>query len=275
MVASGKEPACQCRRHERCKFPRVGRISWRRAQQPTSVFLPGESHGQRSLAGYSPSVRKESDTTEVTKHACMHARHSQDYWGLAGIRAFLILVYFPSIWISIIYLGNPSPFQTELGFLHGCWKCRMVSFWVNSQWVSGWIRFSSQICHYSEGCSGHRFHFTTAKVVVATDLTATSCFQKHQGLLTWQQYLWNMCCNLISQPLEQISLDANGRKFIRQASEAKIKIRTFLSPSPQTVLGHGPFVFCPLMGLKTGCPNGNWSSVICMQQTLHVNKCLI
>ena len=37
---------------------------WRRAWQFTPVFLPGESHGQRSLAGYSPRGRKESDTTE-------------------------------------------------------------------------------------------------------------------------------------------------------------------------------------------------------------------
>ena len=34
--------------------PWVGKISWRTAWQPTPVFLPGESHGQRSLAGYSP-----------------------------------------------------------------------------------------------------------------------------------------------------------------------------------------------------------------------------
>ena len=33
--------------------PWVGKIPWRRARQPTPVFLPGESHGQRSLAGYS------------------------------------------------------------------------------------------------------------------------------------------------------------------------------------------------------------------------------
>ena len=39
---------------------------WRRAQQPTPVFLPGESHGQGSLAGYSPWSRKELDMTEVT-----------------------------------------------------------------------------------------------------------------------------------------------------------------------------------------------------------------
>ena len=37
---------------------------WRRKWQPTPVFLPGKSHGQRSLAGYSPWGRKESDTTE-------------------------------------------------------------------------------------------------------------------------------------------------------------------------------------------------------------------
>ena len=36
----------------------------RRAWQPTPVFFPGESHGQRSLVGYSPKDRKESDVTE-------------------------------------------------------------------------------------------------------------------------------------------------------------------------------------------------------------------
>ena len=37
---------------------------WRRKWQPTPVFLPGESHGQKSLEGYSPWGSKESDTTE-------------------------------------------------------------------------------------------------------------------------------------------------------------------------------------------------------------------
>ena len=40
------------------------KIPWRRKQLPTPVFLPGEFHGQRSLAGYSPRGREESDTTE-------------------------------------------------------------------------------------------------------------------------------------------------------------------------------------------------------------------
>ena len=41
-------------------------IPWRRSQQPTPVFLPGEFHGQRSLEGYSPKGLKESDMTEAT-----------------------------------------------------------------------------------------------------------------------------------------------------------------------------------------------------------------
>ena len=48
--------------------PWLRKIPWRRARQPTLVFLPGESHGQRSLAGYSPWGCKEPDTTEVTEH---------------------------------------------------------------------------------------------------------------------------------------------------------------------------------------------------------------
>ena len=42
--------------------------SWRRKWQPTPVFLPGEFHAQRNLAGYSPWERKELDTTEQLTH---------------------------------------------------------------------------------------------------------------------------------------------------------------------------------------------------------------
>ena len=51
--------------------PWVGKIPWRRTWQPTPVFLPGESHGQRGLAGYGPWGCTESDTTEVTYHSSL------------------------------------------------------------------------------------------------------------------------------------------------------------------------------------------------------------
>ena len=51
--ARGKDPACQCRRHKRRRFNLwVGKIPWRRKWQPTPVFLPRESHEQRSLVSY-------------------------------------------------------------------------------------------------------------------------------------------------------------------------------------------------------------------------------
>ena len=50
-------------------FKESVRHSRRRQWQPTPVLLPGESHGLRSLVGYSPKGRKESDTTKATEHA--------------------------------------------------------------------------------------------------------------------------------------------------------------------------------------------------------------
>ena len=53
-----------------CYFLVLGTVnSWRRKWQLTPVFLPGDAHGQRSLAGHGPWGRRESDTTEVAEQA--------------------------------------------------------------------------------------------------------------------------------------------------------------------------------------------------------------
>ena len=66
---SGKEHACQGRR---CRFdPWVGKISWRRKWQSIPVFLPGKSHGQRRLAGYSPWGRKRVGLSDRTTTTCI------------------------------------------------------------------------------------------------------------------------------------------------------------------------------------------------------------
>ena len=58
----GKEYTCNA--GDPGSIPGFGNIPWRREWQPTPEFLPGESHGQRRLAGYSPWGHKESDTTD-------------------------------------------------------------------------------------------------------------------------------------------------------------------------------------------------------------------
>ena len=58
-------------------------LTWRRKWQSTSVFLPGESHGWRSLVGYSPQGGKESDTTERLHLTSPHEPKSVD--GLCAV----------------------------------------------------------------------------------------------------------------------------------------------------------------------------------------------
>ena len=73
FLGGGKEPLCQCRRRKRWGFdPWVRKIPQRRSRQPTPVFLPGECHGQRHLAGYSPWGGRESHMIEETWHAGTH-----------------------------------------------------------------------------------------------------------------------------------------------------------------------------------------------------------
>ena len=69
---SGKNPPANARRHEKCCFnPLVRKIPWRRAQQPTPVFLLGKSHGQRNLVGYSPWGHRVGH--EWSNLGCVHA----------------------------------------------------------------------------------------------------------------------------------------------------------------------------------------------------------
>ena len=77
---SGKEPACQCRRHKRHRFnPWVRKIPWRRKWQGTPVFWPGKSRGQRSLVGYSPWSCRGPSCLSPAPCRMMHAT----WWTLA------------------------------------------------------------------------------------------------------------------------------------------------------------------------------------------------
>ena len=66
----------------------VYQTPWRKAWQPNSVFLTGESHGQRSLAGNSPQGQKESDKTEATQHTWIYLEFCT-YSTLVDISVFL------------------------------------------------------------------------------------------------------------------------------------------------------------------------------------------
>ena len=87
-----KTPCCRCRGPgfnpwscRRHGFdPWVRKIPWRREWQPALVVLPGKSHGQRILAGYSPQSCKESDTTQQLHFHFLYAFHAGIPTILAG-----------------------------------------------------------------------------------------------------------------------------------------------------------------------------------------------
>ena len=82
----GKESACSAGDGSRWKFnPRAGKIPWRRVWQPTAVFLPGESHGQRSLVGYSPRVSKSRTLLKwLNTHTHTHTHSHATRMGFPG-----------------------------------------------------------------------------------------------------------------------------------------------------------------------------------------------
>ena len=96
---SGKESACQCRRHG--FDPWVGKIPWRRKWQPTPVFLPGKSHGQRSLAGYSPLGLKR-----VGHNLAIKQKFTTSYHLLVGPLIFSVL---DTQGLCLVWLCRVSP----------------------------------------------------------------------------------------------------------------------------------------------------------------------
>ena len=118
---SGKESTCQCRRS--AFDPWVRKIPWRRKWQPTPVFLPGKSCGQRSLVGYSPWSCKELDTT---KHACSSLAHIKypKPSHLHAANTFYLEYSFLSIKISFIL---PDPAQKSSFFPSLFWHFQALS----------------------------------------------------------------------------------------------------------------------------------------------------
>ena len=83
----GKEPACNAGDTGGMgSIPRLGRSFG--GGHGTPVFLPGESHGQRSLVGYGPKGHKESDTTEATEQSTAFIFRKQ--WNFIGLLKMML-----------------------------------------------------------------------------------------------------------------------------------------------------------------------------------------
>ena len=128
---SGKESTCQYKRCRRPEFdPWVGKNPWRRKWQPISVFLPGESHGQRNLAMYSPWGCKELNMTE----------HAYTFFNAGNYARWVnkMEIYVNFEWIMYV----PTNFR-------GWWNCSFfLNFILFHFTILYWFcHISKWICH--------------------------------------------------------------------------------------------------------------------------------
>ena len=101
----------------------LGKIPWRREWQPTPIFLPGEFHGQRSLAGYSPWGHRQSDRTERLIQTAAAAKLLQSCPTLCNpIDGFP-----PGSAVPGIY--TPLKSMVSKGYPHHCTQFKRTRIW--------------------------------------------------------------------------------------------------------------------------------------------------
>ena len=137
---NGKESTCQCRRHKRHRYDSwVRKISCHRKWQPTPVFFPGKSHGQRSLVGYSPWICKELDLTERprthhthththTHTVCIGQSQSSNLSLSPGLSSSNHQFVSPSVTLFMFLSSYLNIFRQEMQY--SCLKNRALNFFI-------------------------------------------------------------------------------------------------------------------------------------------------
>ena len=118
-------------------------LPWRRKWQPTPVVLPGNSHGRRSMVGYSPWGCKESDMTEPLQ-SWVHWHTDKQILLTHFFFVFFIFYFFFTLQYCI-------GFAIHL-FFHLCFKTNLIKY---NLWVLSWQMFFSWILHLIYGFINH------------------------------------------------------------------------------------------------------------------------
>ena len=187
--------------------PWVGKILWRRKWQPSLVFLPGRSHGQRSLAGYSPWRRKELDIDWATEHSTCINRYinTESFPGTLDRKINCLQCWRPgfSPWIGKIpqrRKQQPAPVLVP-GKFHGWRNLVGYSAWGHRESdTTEWLRFHFSFMYtdclntelnellISYTCT-HKVHSSTGIVTVLwfrkrsefiLSITFSQCLQKEE-----------------------------------------------------------------------------------------------
>ena len=180
--ASGKDPACQCRRQKRSFYSWVRKIIWRRTWKPTPIFLPGESHGQRSLRATVHGVRK-SCTQWLNMHACIKCCtgtgnvRSMNQGKLEGVKQEMASVNIDILGISELKWTGMGEFNSDDHYIYYCGQESLrkngVAIIVNKRVWNAVLGYSFKNDRMiSVHFQGKSFNITVIQVYAPTSLVA-------------------------------------------------------------------------------------------------------
>ena len=181
-----------CRRQGRHGFdPWGGKISWRRKWQPTPVFLPGKSHGQRSLASYRPGSCKRVGQDWATEHlkteVGMRSDHMCSWRNFGDHGDVLKLEYGESALVCMC--SRVRLFVTPGSCVHGVSQARMLE-WVIISFFTGsfWARDRTHVSYL-----GRRILYHWATWEARWRLTALYIYQKSLNCFYMNQVDFKVC----------------------------------------------------------------------------------
>ena len=147
QVSHGKVSICQYRRHQRCRFSsKIGKIFWKTKWQHATVFLAGESHGKRSLAGYSLEVEKSRTPLGwLSMHAALVMNIGDSLFPAQP------LSYIPCPWVLGTELSVWPSFFSQWWRISNCLASRWF-FCTSPRWENIFFCPSTDHCQFSPIC---------------------------------------------------------------------------------------------------------------------------
>ena len=151
-------------------------LEWRRKWQPTPVFLPGESHGQRSLVGYSPWGRKESDTTE--RLTPRFWRQKAGCWQGCALSGGSRGKCIPCVFVSggsrhPLAGGCLAPVFKARIFIRSSLSLPGLLLWVSG--LSGLLLIRKWTCDCTEGCPANSGLSPTSSFLISSHIKVLFC----------------------------------------------------------------------------------------------------
>ena len=223
--------------------PWVKKIPWRRKWQPIPVFLPGESHGQRSLVGYSPWGHKELDTTEWLTLPPFILLYPTVHTATVTWKASEELTHFQgAFWPCLVKRGTGTPlWLTMMGGYRNSWPWRSHF----QQGPPAPMKHIPVLCPIPCAPQSREIEFRRSPQMRGSDLVCTTSEHRvtiwvagaQSSIKVWECGMWNELILLLTRSLSNWDSLAQSRHSVHLLMIIAQVPRTFLYPRNTKMFG--------------------------------------